>query len=278
MRIYDPRIGKFLSVDPITKQYPELTPYQFASNTPVWAIDMDGLEGMAATGINGQGMVINKDDAKKINAEIEKWVSNKHQQGMRNVAIANYARNEAIKQGRKDGDGIDWKTKALVYISPYWNTLAPLSDANDGAVLMKGKNLDGSKASSADYVAAGVAILLPAISGGAIKKALSGPIHHIFSNKNFIRGEKWSEKFVPLFEKAGYDLNNALNKVEVIGHYGPHPEPYHEAVYKRMIEATEGLSGAEYKKAFDKTVIQLGTEAKTSGTELNKLLTTPRPK
>ncbi|WP_158538561.1 RHS repeat domain-containing protein [Chitinophaga skermanii] len=44
MRVYDPRIGKFLSVDPITKQYPELTPYQFASNSPISAIDLDGLE------------------------------------------------------------------------------------------------------------------------------------------------------------------------------------------------------------------------------------------
>jgi RHS repeat-associated protein len=44
MRIYDPRIGKFLSVDPITAKYPELTPYQFASNTPIRTIDQDGLE------------------------------------------------------------------------------------------------------------------------------------------------------------------------------------------------------------------------------------------
>jgi RHS repeat-associated protein len=44
MRIYDPRLGRFLSVDPITKQYPELTPYQFASNTPIQAVDIDGLE------------------------------------------------------------------------------------------------------------------------------------------------------------------------------------------------------------------------------------------
>jgi RHS repeat-associated protein len=44
MRIYDPRIGKFLSVDPLTKQYPELTPYQFASNSPIQGIDLDGLE------------------------------------------------------------------------------------------------------------------------------------------------------------------------------------------------------------------------------------------
>ena len=44
MRIYDPRVGKFLSVDPISNEYPELTPYQFASNRPVDGIDLDGLE------------------------------------------------------------------------------------------------------------------------------------------------------------------------------------------------------------------------------------------
>ncbi len=43
-RIYDPRVGRFLSVDPITKQYPELTPYQFASNRPIDGVDKDGLE------------------------------------------------------------------------------------------------------------------------------------------------------------------------------------------------------------------------------------------
>jgi RHS repeat-associated protein len=43
-RIYNPTIGKFLSVDPLTKEYPELTTYQFASNTPIQAIDLDGLE------------------------------------------------------------------------------------------------------------------------------------------------------------------------------------------------------------------------------------------
>lgn len=49
-RLYNPAIGKFLSVDPLTKGYPELTPYQFASNTPIWATDVDGLEGQPQTG------------------------------------------------------------------------------------------------------------------------------------------------------------------------------------------------------------------------------------
>jgi RHS repeat-associated protein len=44
MRIYDTRVGRFLSVDPIASDYSELTPYQFGSNRPVDGIDQDGLE------------------------------------------------------------------------------------------------------------------------------------------------------------------------------------------------------------------------------------------
>lgn len=44
MRAYDGRLGRFFSVDPITRAYPELTPFQFASNIPIRAIDLDGLE------------------------------------------------------------------------------------------------------------------------------------------------------------------------------------------------------------------------------------------
>jgi len=43
-RIYDSRMARFLSVDPLTASYPMLTPYQFASNRPIKAIDIDGLE------------------------------------------------------------------------------------------------------------------------------------------------------------------------------------------------------------------------------------------
>ncbi|MBK8484764.1 MAG: hypothetical protein IPL31_10590 [Saprospiraceae bacterium] len=49
-RMYDPRVCRFLSIDPITRKYPELTPYQFASNTPIQAIDLDGLEAYLTTG------------------------------------------------------------------------------------------------------------------------------------------------------------------------------------------------------------------------------------
>jgi RHS repeat-associated protein len=47
-RIYNPQIARFLSVDPLTKSYPWYTPYQFAGNKPIWAIDLDGLEEFGA--------------------------------------------------------------------------------------------------------------------------------------------------------------------------------------------------------------------------------------
>ncbi|MEO7312767.1 MAG: RHS repeat-associated core domain-containing protein [Chitinophagaceae bacterium] len=49
MRINDTRLGRFLSVDPVWSGYPMLTPYQFASDNPIFNIDIDGLEGGRAT-------------------------------------------------------------------------------------------------------------------------------------------------------------------------------------------------------------------------------------
>ncbi len=45
-RMYDPRVGRFMRVDPLSHQYPELTPYQFDGNSPITFIDQDGLEMM----------------------------------------------------------------------------------------------------------------------------------------------------------------------------------------------------------------------------------------
>lgn len=43
-RIYSPALGRFLSVDPLYKDYPWYSPYQFAGNKPIAAADLDGLE------------------------------------------------------------------------------------------------------------------------------------------------------------------------------------------------------------------------------------------
>lgn len=44
MRISDSRLGRFLSVDPLTSSYPYYSPYHFAGNNPIRNLDLDGLE------------------------------------------------------------------------------------------------------------------------------------------------------------------------------------------------------------------------------------------
>jgi RHS repeat-associated protein len=49
-RNYDPQIGRFMQLDPMTDYYSDLSPYQFAANDPIANIDIDGLE--AGTAVN----------------------------------------------------------------------------------------------------------------------------------------------------------------------------------------------------------------------------------
>jgi len=44
MRIYDPRLGRFLSVDPLAREYPWNSTYAFAENDVIRSIDLDGAE------------------------------------------------------------------------------------------------------------------------------------------------------------------------------------------------------------------------------------------
>src|SRR5690606_37459378 len=43
-REYDPRIGKFWSVDPLADDYPWNSPYAFAEHRPIDGVDLEGLE------------------------------------------------------------------------------------------------------------------------------------------------------------------------------------------------------------------------------------------
>jgi RHS repeat-associated protein len=51
-RVYNPAIGRFLSVDPLTRDYASWTPYAFAMNRVIDGVDLDGLEHFMTT--NGE--------------------------------------------------------------------------------------------------------------------------------------------------------------------------------------------------------------------------------
>ena len=49
-RNYNPEIGRFFGVDPVSEDYLSISTYQFAHNSPVWKIELEGLEGYPLTG------------------------------------------------------------------------------------------------------------------------------------------------------------------------------------------------------------------------------------
>jgi hypothetical protein len=65
MRGYDPRIGRFPSVDPLTKTYPWYSPYQYAGNKPVWKRDIDGMEEEGAEGREADDKELEEDREKE---------------------------------------------------------------------------------------------------------------------------------------------------------------------------------------------------------------------
>jgi RHS repeat-associated protein len=55
-RIYDPRLGRFLSVDPLFASYPWNSTYAFAENRPIDGIDLEGTEWLNSTSVYSEGL------------------------------------------------------------------------------------------------------------------------------------------------------------------------------------------------------------------------------
>lgn len=53
-RTYDPRLGKFLCVDPLAMYYSWLNNYHSARNNPILNIDLEGLEPYSSHNIRGR--------------------------------------------------------------------------------------------------------------------------------------------------------------------------------------------------------------------------------
>ena len=92
---YNPAIGRFLSVDPLTRSYPWYTPYQFAGNTPIQAIDLDGLE----------PLFINERGAERIANDINAIFTNKYGDEVSRTALK--VEKTTIRQKNPDYGFID---------------------------------------------------------------------------------------------------------------------------------------------------------------------------
>jgi len=56
-RNYDPQIGRFVQIDPLTDDYGSLTPYQYAGNDPIGNSDEDGLSIISDVGRSSTGLL-----------------------------------------------------------------------------------------------------------------------------------------------------------------------------------------------------------------------------
>jgi RHS repeat-associated protein len=73
-RVHDPRIGKFLSVDPLAPEYPWNSSYAFAENRVIEAIDLEGKEALKVNeieNINGKTIIrLSTDDSVEGNLSV----------------------------------------------------------------------------------------------------------------------------------------------------------------------------------------------------------------
>jgi RHS repeat-associated protein len=102
--------------------------------------------------------------------------------------------------------------------------------------------------------------------------------HHICTDKNSKsdrNGGPWTPRFKELFRKANMKLSDADNKVILEGHYGPHPEEYHQIVYDRLAGSTRGLTEGtpEYTAAFRSMLQSIKQELQNPSSFLNNLVT-----
>src|SRR5690606_22084559 len=107
-------------------------------------------------------------------------------------------------------------------------------------------------------------------SGG---KAPCVETHHIATicnDKSTARGGQWTPRFREIFAKAGMTLDDPANKMPLPGHYGPHPERYHQIVLRERADATATCrTVAMCREALTGQLRKLAKQIATPGTELN---------
>jgi hypothetical protein len=132
-----------------------------------------------------------------------------------------------------------------------------------------------------------VSITVPAtaVAMAAQSSGGNGPCiekHHIATicnDKDTRRGGPWTPRFREIFAKAGMTLDDPANQLPLPGHYGPHPQRYHELVFRELRNATLTCrSVVDCRERLTRALKALAKDIATPGTELNQLVTRQHPR
>ncbi|KFE68572.1 AHH domain-containing protein [Hyalangium minutum] len=116
-------------------------------------------------------------------------------------------------------------------------------------------------------------------SGGTSPCIETHHIATICNDTSTARGGPWTPRFRVIFAKAGMSMDDPANKMPLPGHYGPHPERYHQIVYDELFTATSTCrSILDCRERLTRALRVLAKDISTPGTELNQLLTRPSPR
>jgi hypothetical protein len=120
-------------------------------------------------------------------------------------------------------------------------------------------------------------LTLPASSAAVLSMQEEGNIHHIATvenSKSALRGGPWTPRLKKFFDKAGMSMEDPANTVRIPGHKGPHPEEYHQDVFKRLERAVRRCeTTAQCREALTRELEKLALELQKAGSRLNKLVT-----
>ncbi len=142
----------------------------------------------------------------------------------------------------------------------------------DGTILLMGATLGASASAVKD------ALKAARVSGDcAPKKEDDNEGHHIATDKNEDsdrNGGPWTPRFELLFKRAGLRLNDLVNIVFLRGHKGPHPEEYHNEVFRRLRDALRTCRTAEdCRSSLEDELDSIAADVCKPGSKLNKLVT-----
>jgi hypothetical protein len=116
-------------------------------------------------------------------------------------------------------------------------------------------------------------------SGGTSPCVETHHIATICNDKDARRGGPWTPRFRTIFARAGMSMEDPANRMPLPGHYGPHPERYHQIVLDELAGATATCRGVvECREKLTRALKRLADQIATPGTELNQLVTRQPPR
>lgn len=201
-RIYNPQIARFLSEDPLGYKFPYYTPYQYAGNSPVFGVDLDGLETLPHSYYNAN-----------MYSGVSKLITD----------YANKVKNRAESLNRVQTlitqQEPSYIEKAGHYFESIVYNFGEYTDAEDVSVLKDGKTVKGEPATKVDYAFASVGVFIPFVSGGSVKQVLKG-FYRVMggSNADAFLAKRGMKSFDEFYERARkLDVNERVAEYKQAG-------------------------------------------------------------